>query len=64
MTTEQIQRTPTGRLVDLKAIVGDLTRQRIDKELSHRIRAAAQGTTVTTTCATDLVATGADTQHE
>ena len=54
MTRHQIERTPTGRLIDLKAIVGDLTRQRIDKELSHRIRLAAQSTTVTR----------AETQHE
>ncbi len=64
MTIAQIQRTPTGRLVDLKRIVGELTVERIDKELSHRLRAAAQSTTVTGTGATDLAATGAETQHE
>ena len=64
MTRHQIERTPTGTLVDLKRIVGALTIERIDKELHRRIRAAAQSTIVTGTGATDLAATRADTQHE
>ena len=60
MTIEQIQRTPTGRLIDLKRIVGKLTVEKIDRELERRIRAAALSTTVTGVGATDLAARRAE----
>lgn len=40
MTNHQIERTPTGTLVDLKRIVGERTIEKIDAELERRIRAA------------------------
>ncbi len=51
-------------LLALRDVAGALTIDRINEEINRRIRLAAQSTTVTGVGATDLAATGAETQHE
>ena len=61
---DQIRAMPWAQLLALKTVAGRLTIDRINEEINRRIRAAAQSTTETGTGATDLAATGAETQHE